>query len=234
MKTLPGKKAPSPPLEQILRALLIKVQYIISFLLSMLIIFWISLSAVNIFHFIIAIFFVFILLHLNSDMFSSSSTKMTVYWRRLIIFTQAILFSRYFYELQLKDVLTIDADWLAFTGLNYEYSLKSYLKYSIGFITADYGSNTLTWIMYINCVQFYMQSKDFERSNLSQIVLQQVTNKLYNIVSIIYHKTFLYLIYSCIMLIVIQTSPSAINIFIFIIILIPFNKFFKVMNTDKT
>ncbi len=87
LKTVPKKAVASQPYDKILKAVLIKAQYIISFMLSMLTIFWISLSAVNIFHFMIAIFFVIILLNLNGDMFSCSADKLTVYWRRLIILT---------------------------------------------------------------------------------------------------------------------------------------------------
>ncbi len=58
--------------------------------------------------------------------------------------------SRYFYELQLKSLNLITKEMLEFTGLDYNYDLFG--KYSIGFIIQDYGSNTLFWIMYINCV----------------------------------------------------------------------------------
>ena len=79
-----------------------------------------------------------------------------------------------------------------------------------------------------------MQSKDFEQSNSSQEVLRQVAGGLVDFLRVLFHKTFPYLIYFATLLVVINTEPSAITVLVLICVLLPFNKFFKVLNVGKT
>lgn len=144
----------------IIQAIIVKIIYGLSFLISLSIIYVISLYGVNLFHFIITIYFVFILLDIPK-MFASEgnvNVALTKHWKHLILITQLILFLRYFYALQFESL--VNQDIINFIGINYNY--ETYLTIGLKF-GDDFASNTLTWILYLSCIMFYMQTKDMSQ-----------------------------------------------------------------------
>lgn len=111
-----------------------------SYLVTLILIFWISLFTANLIHIGLLLFTIAFMVKQDKKQGSSTTVSFrNKYWIYLVIYLNVVIFCKYLYGLQLYEFSSYTEDIIELFGLQYDYQL----------FENDFSSLTLLWLLNI-------------------------------------------------------------------------------------